>query len=322
MNVRAAVAVAWMVFGACVPAAAEVSIGVNLQVYPDLVPVPGYPVYYAPQADANFFFYDGLYWVYADDQWYSSSWYNGPWDSVPPEWVPVFVLRVPVRYYRSPPPYFRDWGPEAPPRWGEHWGRDWEQRRNGWDRWDHASAPAPAPLPTYQREYSGNRYPRPDQQQVLRNQNYHYQPHEAVVRQQFEKRPEQPAPARRIAESEHDSRSAPPPGTGHVPSAAAPSAAERGDVTERPPAAGRHDSRPPPSGQAADRTPRPQPEGGGRPHQNGPGGAESRQDARPETGPEKGSPPREAPPPQHPRDHSDKRPENATPQESTPGRDR
>ena len=51
-----------------------VSIGINLPVYPELVPVPGYPVYYAPRVSSNYFFYDGLYWVYQSDNWYASSW--------------------------------------------------------------------------------------------------------------------------------------------------------------------------------------------------------------------------------------------------------
>jgi len=44
----------------------EVSIGINLPLFPRLVPVPGYPVYHAPEVDANYFFYDGMYWVYND----------------------------------------------------------------------------------------------------------------------------------------------------------------------------------------------------------------------------------------------------------------
>ena len=80
-----------------------VSIGINLPTYPDLVRVPGYPVYYAPQIDSNYFFYDGMYWVYQSDNWYASSWYNGPWGLVAPEVVPVFILRIPVSYYRVPP---------------------------------------------------------------------------------------------------------------------------------------------------------------------------------------------------------------------------
>src|SRR4249919_2171383 len=69
----------------------HVSIGINLPVYPQLEPVPGYPVYYAPQVDSNYFFYDGMYWVLQNDNWYASSWYNGPWSLVAPTVVPVYV---------------------------------------------------------------------------------------------------------------------------------------------------------------------------------------------------------------------------------------
>jgi len=162
-----------------------IQIGINMPVYPELVPVPGYPVYYDPRADSNYFFYDGLYFVYQGDEWYASSWYDGPWWVVEPVDVPLFILRVPVRYYRRPPVYFSTWGRDEPPRWGEHWGPRWEERRRGWDHWDRQSVPPPAPLPTYQRQYSGDRYPRaPDQQVAIRTQNYHYQPHDAVVQRQ------------------------------------------------------------------------------------------------------------------------------------------
>jgi hypothetical protein len=176
----------------------DVNIGINVPVYPELVPVPGYPVYYAPQMNSNYFFYDGMYWVYQRDNWYASSWYNGPWGLVNPEVVPLFILRVPVRYYRQRPAYFQGWASDAPPRWGEHWGNSWEQQRNGWNTWDHGSVPAPAPLPVFQRQYSGSRYPRVEQQQALQNQNYHYQPHDAVVQQHYQAPPVQsvaaPAP--------------------------------------------------------------------------------------------------------------------------------
>ncbi len=165
------------------------NIGINMPVYPHLVRIPGYPVYYDPDVNSNYFFYDGLYWVFSGDNWYASSWYNGPWDLVPPEAVPQFVLLVPVRYYRAPPVYFRTWYRDGPPRWGEHWGRSWEQHRAGWDRWDRRSAPAPAPLPVYQRQYSGNQYPRAiQQQQVIQSQNYRYQPRDAVAQQHFQQR--------------------------------------------------------------------------------------------------------------------------------------
>jgi len=187
-----------------------VSIGINVPVYPELVRVPGYPVYYAPQLGANFFFYDGMYWVYQGDDWYASSWYNGPWGRVSPEVVPVFLLRVPVRYYRSPPWYFRTWRADAPPRWGEHWGNDWEQHRHGWDQWDRRSVPAAAPLPVYQRQYSGHRYPSAEQQSALHARNYHYQPHDAVASQHYQDQANHtlPAPSRQGPQQAHGSRSA------------------------------------------------------------------------------------------------------------------
>jgi hypothetical protein len=164
-----------------------VSIGINLPAYPRLVRVPNYPVYYAPELQANFFFYDGMYWVYQGDNWYASSWYNGPWGLVEPYAVPVYILRVPVRYYRRPPAYFHGWQHDAPPRWGDHWGRDWEQQRSDWNKGDRRAAPAPAPLPSYQRQYSGERYPRQvEQQYQLQQQKYRYQPRDPVVQKHYQ----------------------------------------------------------------------------------------------------------------------------------------
>ncbi len=165
---------------------AQVSISFNLSLFPELVQVPGHPVYYAPRQAHNYFFYDGLYWVFDNDEWYSSSWYNGPWWRAAPEYVPAYILRVPVRYYRRPPGYFQGWQRAAPPRWGDRWGRDWEQRRSGWDKWDRRAAPKPAPLPVYQRKYAGDRYPRGEQQSTLTNRNYRYQPRDALVREHFQ----------------------------------------------------------------------------------------------------------------------------------------
>jgi len=178
----------------------NISIGINMPLYPQLVPVPGYPVYYAPEVDANYFFYDGMYWIYYDDNWYASSWYNGPWAYVRPEVVPLFILRVPVRYYRQPPVYFRGWHSHAPPRWGQHWGHDWERRRSGWNNWQRSSVPKRAPLPVYQRQYTGERYPsRIEQQQELHNRQYRYQPRNQVVRQHYNQQADKnlQAPAQR-----------------------------------------------------------------------------------------------------------------------------
>lgn len=163
----------------------SVHIGIHLPVYPQMQRVPGYPVYYAPEVPGNFFFYDGLYWVFEDDTWYYSSWYNGPWYAMGPMFVPVYLLRVPVRYYRRPPMYFTYWQVDAPPHWHERWGRDWAQRRAGWDQWDRAKAPAPAPLPDYQRKFPQSRYPHAAEQDRIRGDNYRYQPRNPTVRAQL-----------------------------------------------------------------------------------------------------------------------------------------
>ncbi|MDD2735909.1 MAG: hypothetical protein PHF56_18400 [Desulfuromonadaceae bacterium] len=184
----------------------NLSIGINLPMYPTLAPVPGYPVYYAPQVDGNYFFYDSMYWVYQDDNWYASSWYNGPWAFVEPMSVPVYVLRIPVRYYRQPPVYFRGWQPNAPPRWGKHWGNDWEHRRSGWDRWNRKAVPARAPQPTYQRQYSGDRYPHVEQQRELRDRSYRYQPRDKAVRRHIQQQ-KTPLPAERRRQAEPQGRS-------------------------------------------------------------------------------------------------------------------
>ena len=163
-----------------------VQIGINVPAYPRLVAVPGYPVYYAPAASSNYFFYDGAYWVYRGDMWYVSSWYAGPWYVVQPYDVPAYLLRVPVRYYRDPPPYFRGWRVDRSPRWGERWGRDWEDRRAGWDQWDRRAVPRPAPLPGYQRSYVGDRYPRDvEEQRSIHTTRYGYEPRETVTQQHY-----------------------------------------------------------------------------------------------------------------------------------------
>ena len=54
----------WLLFCSAAPAIAQVnvgirfpgvSIGINVPTYPQLVPVPGYPVYYAPGVNSNYF---------------------------------------------------------------------------------------------------------------------------------------------------------------------------------------------------------------------------------------------------------------------------
>jgi hypothetical protein len=164
----------------------HIGIGINLPVFPQLVIVPNYPVYYAPSVRANYFFYDGLYWVLnvEDGYWYSSSWYNGPWVYVEPVYVPQFILVIPYRYYRVRPAYWSGWANDAPPRWGQHWGAGWESSRRGWDRWDRSRVYAAAPLPLYQKKYARDRYPAPSQQVTIHNEQYHYKSQDVHIQQQ------------------------------------------------------------------------------------------------------------------------------------------
>jgi hypothetical protein len=107
------------------------------------VVVPGAPVYYAPRAPANVFFYAHQYWAFAKGGWYVGPSWNGPWAVVEPAYVPAPILQVPVRYYPAPPPNWKRWRREAPPQWGVHYGgqwreaaqeRSWREHEEQWDR--------------------------------------------------------------------------------------------------------------------------------------------------------------------------------------------
>ena len=295
-----------MLLGSALPAAAQVSIGIglpgvsigfNVPSYPQLVQVPGYPVYYAPRLDSNYFFYDGMYWVYQNDNWYASSWYNGPWGRVAPDVVPLYVLRVPVRYYRRPPVYFQGWRPEAPPRWGEHWGPAWEQHRSGWNTWNRSAAPAPAPLPSYQRQYSGDRYPRADAQSSLQSQNYRYQPRDAVTREHYQQQGMQRPPApnqqqggqRPPPQSQQPAGQRPPPQS-QQPGGQRPPAPNQQAVPAGPPARG-------PGQSESHRSNGPPPQQGGAPGQRQPPQAASPPgSAMPAAQPQGGNPQGKGPP--------------------------
>ncbi|MFN7724426.1 MAG: hypothetical protein ACK5QH_05090 [Rubrivivax sp.] len=218
-----------------------VHIGLVLARQPTLQRIPGYPVYYAPEAEGNYFYYDGVYWVLQDEDWYASTWYNGPWHAVGRLDVPLFLLRVPVRYYRRPPVFFRTWRADEAPRWGEHWGPGWLQGRERWNTWDRRRTPPPAPLPHYQRPYTDGRYPAdPSEQQRIRAAEDRRSPADPVVRQHFQDPTRVPIPQAVVP-----LRPAPPA----APAAPAPARDHKPD-DGRPD----HPSRGPPDGKP-DRTP-------------------------------------------------------------------
>lgn len=200
----------------------SLALGIHLANYPELVVIPGMPVLYDPRLMANYFFYEGSFWVFAEDDWYRSDWYNGPWILVDRDEIPVFLLRIPVRYYNRAPLYFRPWANEMPPRWSLRWGKEWERRHRNWDRWERRSAPPPAPPPVFQREFPRERYPdSPELQRRLRDKHYHYRPREPVTPP-----PLQPQPVR-----------PPTPQAPNAQPAPAPQSPQRKQERERPPGA-------------------------------------------------------------------------------------
>jgi hypothetical protein len=118
-----------IVLALAAPALAQVhvDVGIRLPGPPALAVIPGAPVYYAPRAPANIFFYGHQYWLFHGNGWYAGPSWNGPWAFVDPIYLPAPILRVPVRYYHVPPPAWRGWHREAPPRWDGHWGRSWHE---------------------------------------------------------------------------------------------------------------------------------------------------------------------------------------------------
>jgi hypothetical protein len=122
--------------GAADPGDAQVnvSIGINLPAPPSLVIIPGTPVAYAPAVPANVFFYGGEYWVYGRDVWYAGPTYRGPWVVVEAPYIPLPLLTVPVRYFRAPPPTWKAWRRDAPPRWNPAWGHEWHNAHAEYDK--------------------------------------------------------------------------------------------------------------------------------------------------------------------------------------------
>lgn len=174
---------------AALPAAAQTyyDIDVDLPAFPEMTPVPDSPVYYAPGVESNYFFYDGQFWDFNNDTWFSSTWYNGPWEAVDPVYVPTYVLWVPIAYYHRPPAYFRHWHRDRPPRWGERWGADWQQRHNAIYRSRPANPLERAPLPDYQRHFTRANYPRGPQQSTLHAQHYGYRARAAATQQPLQR---------------------------------------------------------------------------------------------------------------------------------------
>ena len=122
--------------GAALPAAAQlsigfgapgVSIGINVPVYPQLVRGAGISGVLRAAGQLELFLLRRRVLGLPGRQLVLELLVQRTVDAGDPEYVPAYVLRVPVRYYRAPPVYFRGWRANAPPRWDQHWGPQWSQ---------------------------------------------------------------------------------------------------------------------------------------------------------------------------------------------------
>jgi hypothetical protein len=111
-------AAALMLFSGAAATASDVKIDIGLGVPPlvltappQLVVVPGTPVYYAPDVAANLFFYKGRYYTVANGVWSMAPAYGGPWAVIQVGQVPAPVVAVPVAYYKIPPGQLKKHGP-------------------------------------------------------------------------------------------------------------------------------------------------------------------------------------------------------------------
>jgi hypothetical protein len=120
-----------LVIALAAPAGAQVRVGIDIGIHlpgpPELEVIPGIPVYYAPRAPANVFFYAGRYWILVDRGWHVGPTWSGPWVIVEPVHVPAPILKIPVRYYPRPPGHWHAAHRGGPPPWAPAYGREWRE---------------------------------------------------------------------------------------------------------------------------------------------------------------------------------------------------
>lgn len=123
-------------------ASAGVSVNINigpppivLPAPPEMVMVPGSPVFFVPSLDFDVFFYGGYWWSPRGDRWYRSRAYNGPWQTINRRYIPRPVIRVPgdyrAIYEREPRIPYGQWKKERRQRENME-RREWKEGHDGW----------------------------------------------------------------------------------------------------------------------------------------------------------------------------------------------
>lgn len=101
--------------------------GLGISAPPAMVVIPGTYAYFAPDVEADLFFYRGYWYRPYRGDWYYSAEYNGPWGRVAIGNLPPALVNLPPDYLRIPPGYER-----MPYHMVERNWRHWEEERY-WD---------------------------------------------------------------------------------------------------------------------------------------------------------------------------------------------
>lgn len=102
----------------------------GIAVPPAMVVIPGSYAYFAPDVEAELFFYRGYWYRPYRGEWYFSAEYNGAWGRVAIGNVPPPLINLPPDYRNVPPGYER-----MPYHMVKRNWRHWEEERH-WDSYE------------------------------------------------------------------------------------------------------------------------------------------------------------------------------------------
>ncbi len=139
--------------GALYPIKSNAGVNVNISIPlpglvitapPVMAVIPGTYAYFAPDVEADIFFYHGYWYRPYEGRWYVSAEYNGPWGYIAVNRVPSFLINVPPSYRHVAPGY----GPIPYGMVKRNW-RTWENERY-WDSYERRG----------REDYDGDGYAR------------------------------------------------------------------------------------------------------------------------------------------------------------------
>ena len=131
-------------------AGVNINVGINVPPPPPLV-IPAPPpvivvprtyVYFAPDLEAEIFFYHGYWYRPYQGNWYRSGSYNGRWVYISPKRMPTVLLNLPPDFRHAPTghqciPYGqvkKNWSAwEREKYWDKHGGKEWHAD----EKWEH-----------------------------------------------------------------------------------------------------------------------------------------------------------------------------------------